>query len=46
MSEATFLKLIRKLDFPAKQIGGIDEADNSEIKKWRKKYWGMKVSRS
>ena len=45
-SEATVLKLIRELDFPAKQVGGIYEADKNEIKKWRKKYWVMKLRRN
>ena len=45
-SETTILKMIRELDFPAKPVGGIYEADKKEIKKWRKKILGDEKEKS
>lgn len=34
-SEATILGFIRGMDFPAAKVGGIWEADSTDIDKWR-----------
>lgn len=35
-SDATILAWIREMDFPAFKIGGIWEADLSDVEQWRK----------